>query len=57
MVIPKRYVTRLFDLMPDEATVSMGLINEENKIIDEEFNPSGYSYMVQFRQFKWEGLT
>jgi hypothetical protein len=30
--------------MADEVTASMGLINEEKKIIDEEFNPDSYIY-------------
>ena len=42
--------------MPGEVTACMDLINEEKKIIDEEFNPDSYSCMVQFYQFKWEGL-
>ena len=33
-------------LVPDELAVSMDLINEEKKIIDEEFDPDSYSYMV-----------
>lgn len=56
MVIPEHYVARFFDLMPGEVTACMDLINEEKKIIDEEFNPDSYSCMVQFYQFKWEGL-
>jgi len=36
-------VARFFGLMPDEVTASMGLINEENKIIDDAFNPDGYN--------------
>lgn len=41
MVIPEHYVARFFDLMPDEVTACMDLINEEKKIIDEEFDPDG----------------
>jgi len=39
-------MARFYDLMPDEVTASMDLINEEKKIIDEKLNPDGYSYMV-----------
>jgi diadenosine tetraphosphate (Ap4A) HIT family hydrolase len=39
-------VARFFDLMPDEVTASMDLINEEKKIIDEEFNPDGYNIQL-----------
>jgi diadenosine tetraphosphate (Ap4A) HIT family hydrolase len=46
VVFPKRYVARFFDLMPDEVTASMDLINEEKKIIDEEFNPDGYNIQL-----------
>ena len=44
MVVTKRHVARFFDLMADEVTASMDLINEEKKIIDEEFNPDSYIY-------------
>ena len=58
MVVTKRHVARFFDLMADEVTASKDLINEEKKIIEEEFKPDSYIlYMVQFRQFKREGLT
>ncbi len=46
MVIPKRHVARFFELMPDKVLACTDLINEEKKIIDEEFNPDGYIYMV-----------
>ena len=42
LVIPKRHVTRFFDLMPDKVTAWVGLINDKKKIINEEFNPDGY---------------
>ena len=44
VVVTKRHVARFFDLMADEVTASMDLINEEKKIIDEEFNPDSYIY-------------
>ncbi|MEA1890138.1 MAG: hypothetical protein U9N50_10215 [Pseudomonadota bacterium] len=36
-------MARFLDLVPDEVTACMDLINEEKKIIDEEFNPDCYN--------------
>jgi len=44
-------MARFFDLMPDEVTACMDLINEEKKIIDEEFNPDGYNIQLAVRQY------
>jgi diadenosine tetraphosphate (Ap4A) HIT family hydrolase len=46
VVIPKRHVASFFDLSPEEIAACMSLINEEKKIIDEEFNPDGYNIGV-----------
>jgi diadenosine tetraphosphate (Ap4A) HIT family hydrolase len=46
VVIPKRHVASFFELTPDEVAACMDLINEEKKIIDEEFKPDGYNIGV-----------
>ena len=46
LIIPKRHVANFFDLTPEEVTASMELINEERKLLDEEFNPDGYNIGV-----------
>jgi diadenosine tetraphosphate (Ap4A) HIT family hydrolase len=46
VVIPRRHVSSFFDLTPEEVAACMGLIKEEKKIIDEEFNPDGYNIGV-----------
>ena len=46
LVIPKRHVASFFDLTPEEVASCMDLINEEKKIIDEQFNPDGYNIGV-----------
>ncbi len=43
VVIPKRHVAEFFDLTSEELTACMDLINEEKKLIDEEFSPDGYN--------------
>jgi len=43
VVIPRRHVSSFFDLTPEEVAACMGLIKEEKKNIDEEFNPDGYN--------------
>ena len=43
VVVPKRHVAEFFDLSQDEVAACMELINEEKKLIDEEFNPDGYN--------------
>ncbi len=46
VVIPRRHVSSFFDLTPEEVAACMGLIKEEKKRIDEEFNPDGYNVGV-----------
>ena len=46
VVIPKRHVASFFDLTPEEVAACMDLINEEKKLIDEEFSPDGYNIGV-----------
>lgn len=46
LVIPRRHVSSFFDLTPEEVSTCMGLIKEEKKLIDEEFNPDGYNIGV-----------
>lgn len=50
VVIPKRHVAEFFDLTQDEVAACMDLINEEKKLIDEEFNPDGYNIGVNIGQ-------
>jgi diadenosine tetraphosphate (Ap4A) HIT family hydrolase len=46
VVIPRRHVASFFDLTPDEVVACMALINEERKVLDEEFKPDGYNIGV-----------
>jgi diadenosine tetraphosphate (Ap4A) HIT family hydrolase len=46
VVIPRRHVSSFFDLTPEEVAACMGLIKEEKKLIDKEFNPDGYNIGV-----------
>jgi len=46
VVVPKRHVAEFFDLTQGEVAACMELINEEKKLIDEEFNPDGYNVGV-----------
>ena len=46
VVVPKRHVAEFFDLTQDEVAACMDLINEEKKLIDEEFKPDGYNIGV-----------
>lgn len=46
VVVPRRHVAAFFDLTQDEVAACMELINEEKKLIDEEFNPDGYNIGV-----------
>lgn len=50
LVIPRRHVASFFELTPDEVAACMELINEEKKLIDEEFNPDGYNIGVNIGQ-------
>ena len=46
LVIPRRHVSSFFDLTAEEVASCMGLIQEEKKLIDMEFNPDGYNIGV-----------
>ena len=46
VVIPRRHVASFFELTPKEITACMELINEERKLLDEEFKPDGYNIGV-----------
>jgi diadenosine tetraphosphate (Ap4A) HIT family hydrolase len=46
LVIPRRHVASFFDLTPEEVAACMGLIKEEKRGIDQEFNPDGYNIGV-----------
>ena len=46
LVIPRRHVAEFFDLTAEEVTACMNLINEEKKLLDEEFKPDGYNIGV-----------
>lgn len=46
LVIPRRHVSSFFELTPEEVAACMGLLKEEKKLIDKEFNPDGYNIGV-----------
>ena len=46
VVIPRRHVASFFELTPEEINACMALINEERKLLDEEFKPDGYNIGV-----------
>lgn len=46
VVIPRRHVASFFELTPEEVVACMDLINEEKKLLDEEFKPDGYNIGV-----------
>jgi len=46
LVIPKRHVASFFELTPEEVVACMDLINEEKKLLDEEYKPDGYNIGV-----------
>ncbi|MGD8407476.1 MAG: HIT family protein [Thiohalophilus sp.] len=46
LVIPRRHVASFFDLTQEEINACMELINEERKLLDEEFKPDGYNIGV-----------
>lgn len=46
VVIPRRHVASFFELAPEEINACMALINEERKLLDEEFKPDGYNIGV-----------
>ena len=46
VVIPRRHVASFFELTPEEINACIALINEERKLLDEEFKPDGYNIGV-----------
>ena len=50
VVIPRRHVPTFFELTPEEINACMALINEERKLLDEEFKPDGYNIGVNIGQ-------
>ena len=50
LVIPKRHVASFFELTAEEVSACMELINEEKKLIDEEYKPDGYNIGVNVGQ-------
>lgn len=46
VVIPRRHVASFFELTPEEVNACMALINEERKLLDEQFKPDGYNIGV-----------
>ena len=46
VVSPRRHVASFFELTPEEINACMALINEERKLLDEEFKPDGYNIGV-----------
>ena len=50
VVIPRRHVATFFDLTPEEISACMALINEERKLLDDEFKPDGYNIGVNIGQ-------
>jgi diadenosine tetraphosphate (Ap4A) HIT family hydrolase len=46
LVIPRRHVASFFELTSEEINACMALINEERKLLDEEFKPDGYNIGV-----------
>ncbi len=46
LVSPRRHVASFFELTSEEINACMALINEERKLLDEEFKPDGYNIGV-----------
>ena len=46
LVIPRRHVASFFELTPEEVSACMGLIQQEKKLLDAEFQPDGYNIGV-----------
>ena len=50
LVIPRRHVADFFDLTPEEINTIMELIQQEKRLIDDEFRPDGYNIGVNVGQ-------
>lgn len=46
LVVPYRHCASFFELTPEEVAACMGLLSEERKVLDEEYNPDGYNLGV-----------
>jgi len=46
LVIPRRHVASFFELTQEEVAACMGLIQQEKKLLDAEFQPDGYNIGV-----------
>lgn len=46
LVIPRRHVASFFELTTEEVNACMALIDEERRLLDEEFRPDGYNVGV-----------
>jgi diadenosine tetraphosphate (Ap4A) HIT family hydrolase len=46
LIIPFRHCASFFDLTPEERAACMDLVADEQRILDEEFNPDGYNVGV-----------
>jgi len=50
LVIPRRHVASFFELTTEEVAACMQLIQEEKKLLDDEFKPDGYNIGVNVGQ-------
>lgn len=50
LVIPRRHVASFFELTEQEVAACMSLVQQEKKLIDEEFKPDGYNVGVNVGQ-------
>jgi diadenosine tetraphosphate (Ap4A) HIT family hydrolase len=46
LIIPRRHVSSVFGLTPDEINACMELINRKRNALNEEFKPDGYNIGV-----------
>lgn len=46
LIMPYRHCSSFFELTPDEVSACMELVAEEQKDLDQEFNPDGYNVGV-----------
>ena len=57
VVIPRRHVASFFELTSEEINACMALINEERKLLDEEFKPDGYNIGVNIGQAAGQSIS
>jgi diadenosine tetraphosphate (Ap4A) HIT family hydrolase len=46
LVVPRRHVANFFDMTPDEQSAVMELLNEAQRLIQDEHTPAGYNIGV-----------